>query len=80
MSAPAPSAVAVAQWQAGFVGAFRAIALVLSMRLVLLLAAAGAFALGWEALRLQTTGALIAAGCYYLAVFVPIVGTEARRR
>lgn len=75
--APAPSSLA---FQAGFVGAFRAVAMVLAVRLILLLVAIGAFVLAWEALASSSTGALIAAGCYYVGVMLPVTLLAARQR
>lgn len=69
-----------AAWRGAYAGAFGAIAAVLSARLLLLLTAAGGFALAWQALVASSTGALIAAGCYYVGVMLPVTLLAARQR
>lgn len=81
-----PAATAAAKpppdqaWKAAFCGAFAAIAMVLSVRVLLILTATGGFVLAWRALTYGSVPALIAAAIYEVGVFLPAVVLAMRGR
>lgn len=62
------------------IGAFQAVAAMLAVRLLLILALFGAFALAWAALQLGTQQAVVVLVAYAVLVMIPLVYLEVRSK
>lgn len=60
-------------WRRAYGATFAALARILGTRVILLLAASGAFALSWRALSIGTETALAGSLIYELGVFLPAI-------
>ena len=60
-------------WKAGIIGGLNVAALVLSARLILLIAVLGAIVLAWMSLQIHDPVRLAALGLYSLTVVLPLV-------
>ncbi len=78
-ASPAPQVHPDHAWRHALLGTLQGIALVVSARGLLLLAAVGAFALAWSALADARPLRLVAAAAYDLLVFLPTVWLASKR-
>jgi hypothetical protein len=69
-----------AQWKAGVIGGLNVAALVLSVRLILMIAVLGAIGLAWMALSTHDLVRLVALALYSLTVVLPLVWLAGRGR
>ena len=79
MTTPPPEYIHRAAWKAGVMGAFNALALILSARLIVLVGVGGGISLTWLALQSPDPMRLGALAIYSLAVVVPTVWLASRR-
>jgi uncharacterized RDD family membrane protein YckC len=75
-AAAAASAAAEAAVRGSSIGVFRAIASLLAVRVLLLLALVGGFALSWQALQLNSPQAVAVLIAYAVLVMIPLVLLE----